>query len=107
VQKFGLTKAMTRILPAARNEEPCFQATLFPEENHEAENLLRIDPFWVSRQYKTATTGNTITRIFEELESKVRGYFRACTAVFDPAKGSYLFDEHGKESSASLPAPAP
>jgi diaminobutyrate-2-oxoglutarate transaminase len=36
-------------------------------------------------------------RIFEELESKVRGYIRAFPAVFDTAKGSYLFDEHGKE----------
>lgn len=34
-------------------------------------------------------------RIFEELESKVRGYVRAFPAVFDTAKGSHLFDEHG------------
>jgi diaminobutyrate-2-oxoglutarate transaminase len=36
-------------------------------------------------------------RIFEELESKVRGYIRAFPAVFDTAKGSCLFDEHGKK----------
>lgn len=35
--------------------------------------------------------------IFEELESKVRGYIRAFPAVFDTAKGSHLFDEHGKQ----------
>ncbi|MDX1595228.1 MAG: diaminobutyrate--2-oxoglutarate transaminase [Gammaproteobacteria bacterium] len=35
-------------------------------------------------------------RIFEELESKVRGYVRAFPAIFDTAKGSYLYDEHGK-----------
>jgi diaminobutyrate-2-oxoglutarate transaminase len=36
-------------------------------------------------------------RIFEALESKVRGYIRAFPAVFDTAKGSYLYDEHGKQ----------
>ncbi len=36
-------------------------------------------------------------RIFEELESKVRGYIRAFPAVFDTAKGSYLYDDNGKE----------
>ncbi|MGD9000721.1 MAG: diaminobutyrate--2-oxoglutarate transaminase [Granulosicoccaceae bacterium] len=36
-------------------------------------------------------------RIFEELESKVRGYIRSFPAVFDKAKGSYLYDEHGKQ----------
>lgn len=34
-------------------------------------------------------------RIFEELESEVRGYIRAFPAVFDTAKGSLLFDEQG------------
>ncbi|GAB6040424.1 diaminobutyrate--2-oxoglutarate transaminase [Endothiovibrio diazotrophicus] len=34
-------------------------------------------------------------RIFEELESKVRGYIRAFPAVFDVAKGSEIFDEQG------------
>jgi diaminobutyrate-2-oxoglutarate transaminase len=34
-------------------------------------------------------------RIFEELESEVRGYVRAFPAVFDTAKGSLLHDEHG------------
>ncbi len=32
-------------------------------------------------------------RIFEELESEVRGYVRAFPAVFDVAKGSYIYDE--------------
>lgn len=36
-------------------------------------------------------------RIFEELESEVRGYIRAFPAIFDTAKGSHLYDEHGKE----------
>jgi diaminobutyrate-2-oxoglutarate transaminase len=36
-------------------------------------------------------------RIFEEMESKVRGYIRAFPAVFDVAQGSHLYDEHGKE----------
>lgn len=36
-------------------------------------------------------------RIFEELESKVRGYIRAFPAIFDTAQGSYLYDEHGKQ----------
>ena len=34
-------------------------------------------------------------RIFEELESKVRGYIRAFPAIFDVAKGSEMFDESG------------
>ena len=36
-------------------------------------------------------------RIFEEMESKVRGYIRAFPAVFDTAKGSFLYDEHGRK----------
>ena len=34
-------------------------------------------------------------RIFEQLESEVRGYVRAFPAIFDTAKGSLLFDENG------------
>jgi len=34
-------------------------------------------------------------RIFEELESEVRGYVRAFPTVFDTAKGSHLIDEQG------------
>ncbi|MBU0499427.1 MAG: diaminobutyrate--2-oxoglutarate transaminase [Gammaproteobacteria bacterium] len=34
-------------------------------------------------------------RIFQELESEVRGYVRAFPAVFDTAKGAFLFDEQG------------
>jgi diaminobutyrate-2-oxoglutarate transaminase len=34
-------------------------------------------------------------RIFEELESNVRGYVRSFPVIFDTAKGAYLFDEHG------------
>jgi len=34
-------------------------------------------------------------RIFEEMESEVRGYIRSFPAVFDTAVGSELFDEHG------------
>lgn len=36
-------------------------------------------------------------RIFEELESEVRGYVRAFPAVFDTAKGAFLYDEQGNE----------
>ncbi|MGD2063669.1 MAG: diaminobutyrate--2-oxoglutarate transaminase [Nitrospirota bacterium] len=36
-------------------------------------------------------------RIFEEMESKVRGYIRSFPAVFDRAEGSHLYDEHGRE----------
>ncbi len=36
-------------------------------------------------------------RIFEQLESEVRGYVRSFPAIFDVAKGSYLYDEHGKQ----------
>jgi diaminobutyrate-2-oxoglutarate transaminase len=36
-------------------------------------------------------------RIFEELESEVRGYVRAFPAIFDVAKGAYLYDEHGSK----------
>ncbi|MFQ5507923.1 MAG: diaminobutyrate--2-oxoglutarate transaminase [Leptospirillia bacterium] len=36
-------------------------------------------------------------RIFEEMESEVRGYIRAFPAVFDTARGSHLWDEHGKQ----------
>jgi len=35
-------------------------------------------------------------RIFEEMESEVRGYVRSFPAIFDVAKGAELFDEHGK-----------
>jgi len=34
-------------------------------------------------------------RIFEEMESEVRGYIRSFPAVFDMARGSEMFDEHG------------
>lgn len=34
-------------------------------------------------------------RIFEQMESEVRGYIRSFPAVFDRAKGSEMFDEHG------------
>ncbi|OIO69986.1 MAG: diaminobutyrate--2-oxoglutarate transaminase [Zetaproteobacteria bacterium CG_4_9_14_3_um_filter_49_83] len=34
-------------------------------------------------------------RIFEDMESEVRGYIRSFPAVFDVAKGSEIFDEHG------------
>ena len=36
-------------------------------------------------------------RIFEELESEVRGYVRAFPAIFDVAKGSHIFDENGNK----------
>lgn len=34
--------------------------------------------------------------VFEELESEVRGYCRTWPVVFDRARGSYLYDEHGR-----------
>ena len=34
-------------------------------------------------------------RIFEEMESEVRGYVRAFPVVFDVAKGAFLYDEQG------------
>lgn len=36
-------------------------------------------------------------RIFEEMESEVRGYVRAFPSVFDKAKGAFLYDEQGNE----------
>ena len=36
-------------------------------------------------------------RIFEELESEVRGYVRSFPAIFDVAKGSFIYDEHGNK----------
>lgn len=33
-------------------------------------------------------------RIFEEMESEVRGYIRSFPAIFDVARGSEIFDEH-------------
>lgn len=33
-------------------------------------------------------------RIFEEMESEVRGYVRSFPAIFDTAKGSFIYDEH-------------
>ena len=35
-------------------------------------------------------------RIFEEMESEVRGYVRSFPAIFDKAKGAELFDEGGR-----------
>ena len=34
-------------------------------------------------------------KIFEEMESEVRGYVRSFPVIFDVAQGSYLFDEQG------------
>ncbi len=34
-------------------------------------------------------------RIFEELESEVRGYVRSFPAIFDVAKGSFIYDDQG------------
>lgn len=36
-------------------------------------------------------------RIFEELESEVRGYVRSFPALFDTAKGAFLFDAQGNQ----------
>lgn len=36
-------------------------------------------------------------RIFEDMESEVRGYVRAFPAVFNTAKGAFLYDEQGNE----------
>ena len=36
-------------------------------------------------------------RIFEQLESEVRGYVRSFPAIFDTAKGSFIYDEHGNK----------
>jgi len=36
-------------------------------------------------------------RIFEQLESEVRGYIRSFPAVFETAKGALLYDESGNE----------
>ncbi|MCW8888098.1 MAG: diaminobutyrate--2-oxoglutarate transaminase [Gammaproteobacteria bacterium] len=36
-------------------------------------------------------------RIFEEMESEVRGYVRAFPAVFDKAQGAFLYDEQENE----------
>jgi diaminobutyrate-2-oxoglutarate transaminase len=36
-------------------------------------------------------------RIFEDMESEVRGYVRAFPAVFDTARGAFLYDEQGNE----------
>ncbi|MGM0594640.1 MAG: diaminobutyrate--2-oxoglutarate transaminase [Pseudomonadota bacterium] len=33
-------------------------------------------------------------RIFEEMESEVRGYVRSFPAIFDTAKGSFIYDEY-------------
>ena len=36
-------------------------------------------------------------RIFEEMESEVRGYVRAFPVIFDKAQGAFLYDEQGNE----------
>lgn len=36
-------------------------------------------------------------RIFEQMESEVRGYVRAFPAVFNTARGAFLYDEHDNE----------
>lgn len=46
----ALFTALAKWLNAELSEVSCFSAALFPEENHEAENLLRIGPFQVFRQ---------------------------------------------------------
>ena len=35
-------------------------------------------------------------RIFNRIESQVRGYIRSFPAVFDKAEGALLYDESGK-----------
>ena len=42
-------------------------------------------------------TGTMDTDIFESHESEVMSYARSFPVVFDQAKGSYLYDENGKE----------
>jgi len=36
-------------------------------------------------------------RIFENMESRVRGYIRSFPVIFESAKGSIMTDEMGKE----------
>ena len=36
-------------------------------------------------------------KIFDRLESEVRGYIRSFPVVFSKAKGSLLFDEEGRQ----------
>ncbi len=43
----------------------------------------------------TTHSRETTMRIFEEMESEVRGYVRSFPAIFDTAEGSLLYDEQG------------
>ena len=45
----ALFTALARDLNATLIEQSCFDATLFPEGNHEPENLLRIGPLSLSQ----------------------------------------------------------
>jgi L-2,4-diaminobutyric acid acetyltransferase len=45
----ALFTALARDMNAALSEQSCFDAKLFPEGNHESENLLRIGPFSLSQ----------------------------------------------------------
>jgi L-2,4-diaminobutyric acid acetyltransferase len=51
----ALFTALAQRLNTDFSERPCFDAPLFPEGNHEAENLFRIGPFSVFRHNKLQT----------------------------------------------------
>ena len=46
-------------------------------------------------------------RIFENMESQVRGYIRSFPVIFTTAKGSIMTDESGNDYIDFLPGPAP
>ncbi len=76
-----------------------FAGDLFPEEDHEGEQLHRIGPspaFHDGQPRPDRLNIGDTMRIFEEMESRVRGYIRSFPAIFDQARGSELFDEHGR-----------
>ncbi len=115
----ALIHSLARRLGAEIKETGGFGKQLFPEKGHESEPLFSIGPFDIQQAERAARddTRNSeqsnkeqairrmaVTRkpkgksmrIFEELESEVRGYIRAFPAVFDKAKGSLLYDEQDR-----------
>lgn len=113
----SLFHSVAHRLDTELQEAEGFNTGLFPGEDHESEPLFRIGPFRRKPRESAAchdsisnitvipALGKTLAdtrqlegramRIFQEIESEVRGYIRAFPAVFDTAKGSLLFDERG------------
>lgn len=99
----GLFRRLADDLRAPLKESVLFEPALFGAQAHEAEPLLRIGPFSLSAVSQVAVVHSNVNKeetmdlkIFERMESEVRGYVRSFPVIFAKARGSELFDEAGR-----------